>query len=181
MIYDMCREAMDKAIEHLEGELVKVRAGKASPNMVSGIKVDYYGSESPLNQVANVSTPDARTISIQPWEKSMMDPIEKAILAANIGLTPQNNGEMVILSIPPLTEERRKDLVKQVHAISEDCKIGLRAARKSANDEIKNLSKDGLSEDNARDAEGEIQKITDSYAEKVANYIKAKEEEVMTV
>lgn len=181
MVYDMCRESMQKSIDHMIAELTKVRAGKANTSMISGIMVDYYGSETPINQVANLNTPDARTITIQPWEKSMLDPIEKAIYAANIGLTPQNNGETVILNIPVLTEERRRDLVKQVNQIAEDARIGLRSSRKSANDEIKALGNDGLSEDNVRDAEGEVQNITNSYGDKIAEYVKTKEEEIMTI
>jgi ribosome recycling factor len=181
MIYGVCREQMQKAIDHLENEVAKIRAGKASPQMVSGIHVDYYGTMSPLNQVANIATPDARTISIQPWEKSMVQPIEKAILEANIGLTPQNNGEMVMLNIPALTEERRKQLVKQVHAEAEHARVGLRQARKQAMDEIKALQKDGLSEDLAHDAAEEVDKITKGYDGKVDQHVQAKEAEIMTV
>ncbi|MFT7587864.1 MAG: ribosome recycling factor [Limisphaerales bacterium] len=181
MIYDLTREEMQKSLSHMESELVKVRAGKASPSMVGSVMVDYYGSMSPLPQVANISTPDARTITIQPWEKALMQPIEKAILQANLGLTPQNNGEVVILSIPPLTEERRRELVKQVQALAEDCKIGLRQSRKIAIDEIKVLEKDGLSEDMARDAEAEVQKIIKDFSDKITSVIKDKEEQIMTV
>ena len=181
MALDDAKEKMDKAIGRLEGELSKIRAGKASPQMVSGIHVDYYGTMSPLNQVANIATPDARTISIQPWEKSMVQPIEKAILEANIGLTPQNNGETVMLNIPALTEERRKRLVKQVHAEAEHARVGLRQARKHAMDEIKALQKDGLSEDLAHDATDEVDKITEGYDGKVDKHVQAKEAEIMTV
>jgi len=181
MIYGVCKEQMQKAIEHLENEITKIRAGKANPTMVTGILVDYYGTLTPLNQVANVSTPDARTISIQPWEKPMVQVIEKAILEANIGLTPQNNGEMIILNIPALTEERRKQLVKQVQAEAEHGRVGLRQARKQAIDEIKTLQKDGLSEDNSHDAEEEVNGITKSFEAKIEQHIKVKQTEIMTV
>lgn len=181
LIYGVCKEHMQKAIEHLEHELSKIRAGKANPQMVSSIQVDYYGTMSPLPQVANIATPDARTISIQPWEKAMVQPIEKAILEANIGLTPQNNGEMVILNIPPLTEERRKQLVKQVHAEAEHARVGLRQARKEAIDGVKQLQKDGLSEDLSHDAQAEVEKITKNFDGKVEAHISKKETEIMTV
>ena len=175
------KESMEKAIEHLSNELVHIRAGKANPRLLDGIFVDYYGSNTPLNQVANVNTPDARTIVIQPWEKAMIEPIEKAIMAANIGLTPDNNGEIIRLNIPPLTEERRIEIVKRVKSEGENAKISLRNIRKNSNDEIKQLQKDGLSEDIAKDAEGEIQKITDEYGKKVEKMIEEKEQEVLTV
>jgi ribosome recycling factor len=181
LIYDVCKEHMQKAIQHLELEISKIRAGKANPQMISSIQVDYYGTMSPLPQVANISTPDARTISIQPWEKAMVQPIEKAILEANIGLTPQNNGEMVILNIPALTEERRKQLVKQVHAEAEHARVGLRQARKQAIDEIKKLQKDGLSEDLSHDAQAEVDRITKEYDGKVESHISVKESEILTV
>jgi len=181
IIFDSCEEQMQKAIDHLEVEMTKVRAGKANPTMVSHLSVDYYGAPTPLPQVANISIPDARTLTIQPWERTMIQPIEKAILAANIGLTPQNNGEMIIISIPQLTEDRRRELAKQVHNLAELARIGLRAARKDANDEIKQLQKDGLSEDLAHDAEEHVQQFIKSYSEKVDAHIAAKEKEIMTV
>lgn len=175
------KEAMNKAIEHLSTELVHIRAGKAHPRLLDGIFVDYYGSRTPLSQVANINTPDARTIAIQPWEKTMIEPIEKAIIAANLGLNPDNNGELIRLNIPHLTEERRRDIVKQVKAEGEHAKISIRTARKNANDEIKKLQKDGLSEDVAKDAEGMVQKYTDDFTKKIDKLIEDKEQEVLTV
>jgi len=180
-ILDTAKESMDKSIKHLENALSKIRAGKASPAMLDGVMVDYYGSQTPLNQVSNVNTPDARTISIQPWEKAMLEPIERAIINANLGLNPQNNGELVMINVPPLTEERRKDLVKKVKAESEDAKVGIRNARKEANDEIKKLEKDGLSEDLSKDAEEEVQKLTNQYSDKVDSEVDRKEKDIMTV
>lgn len=181
LVYDMTEEKMQKAIEHLESELSRIRAGKANPNILDGISVDYYGTHTPLNQVSNVSTPDAKTIAIQPWEKKMIDLIEKAILAANIGLTPVNNGELIRLNIPPLTEERRKELVKQVRNEGEAAKVSIRNARRDANEEIKSLQKDGLPEDTAKKAETDVQKMTDDFGEKVDKIIEAKEKDIMTV
>jgi ribosome recycling factor len=180
-VLDTAKEAMSKSIKHLEDALVKIRAGKASPAMLDGVMVEYYGSLTPLNQVANVNTPDARTISVQPWEKAMLEPIERAIINANLGLNPQNNGELVIISVPPLTEERRRDLVKKVKSEAEDAKVGIRNARKEANDEIKKLEKDGLSEDLAKDAEGEVQKLTDEFGKRVDSEVERKEKDIMTV
>ncbi len=178
---ELTQEKMDKALKHLGDELVRVRAGKASPSMLDGITVDYYGSVVPLHQVSNINTPDARTIAIQPWEKNMIEPIEKAIMQANIGLNPVNNGDMIHINVPPLTEERRKNLVKQVKNMGENTKISIRTARHEGNDEIKKMQKDGLSEDLAKDAEGEIQIITDKSNEKVDELIAAKEKDIMTV
>ena len=174
-------ERMQKALEHLESELQKLRAGKADPNILNGIMVDYYGTETPLQQVSNINTPDARTIAIQPWEKAMIDPIEKAIMASNIGLTPVNNGEMIRINIPILTEERRKDLVKLVKSEGENAKISIRSSRKEINDEIKKLEKNGLSEDMAKDAELEVQKITDNFSKKIDEIVSKKEADIMTV
>jgi ribosome recycling factor len=181
LILDEAKEAMKKSIGHLEDALVKIRAGKASPAMLDGVMVEYYGSMTPLNQVANVNTPDARTISVQPWEKAMLEPIEKAISYANLGLNPQNNGELIIISVPPLTEERRMDLVKKARSEAEDAKVGIRNARKEANDEIKKLKKDGLSEDLANDAEEEVQKLTNTYTQMADNEVDRKEKDIMTV
>ncbi len=181
MIMEMAKDSMEHAIEHLEKELVKIRAGKASPSMLQGVMVDYYGSMTPLHQVANVGTQDARTITVQPWEKAMIAPIEKAILNANLGFNPENNGEMVRINVPPLTEERRRDLMKQVLHEGEEARISIRSARKTANDEVKKMQKDGLSEDLAKDAEAEVQKMVDKYNKNIEDHIKAKEEEVMTV
>jgi ribosome recycling factor len=182
MILDMARDAMDAAIQHLTKELVKIRAGKAHPSMLDGIFVDYYGANTPLNQVSNVNTPDARTISVQPWEKAMLEKIEKAIMMANIGLNPQNNGELIMISVPPLTEERRRTLVKQTKSEGEHAKVSIRNARKEANDEIKKLQKDAeISEDAAKAAEDRVQKLTDSFSHKVDDHLAAKEKDIMTV
>ena len=178
---DDTRERMAKAIDHLEAELMKVRAGKADPNILNGIMVDYYGTMTAIGQVSNINTPDARTIAIQAWEKNMIDPIEKAIMAANIGLTPVNNGELIRLNIPPLTEERRKDLSKQVKAEGENAKISLRNIRREINDEIKKLEKDGLSEDMAKDAEAEVQNIINEFTKKIDAIVEVKEADIMTV
>ncbi len=179
MIIDMAREQMSKSISHLEKNLLKIRAGRANPSMLDSVRVEYYGSQTPLNQVANVSTPDARTISVQPWEKAMIPEIEKAILNSDLGLNPQNNGEMVIINIPPLTEERRKELVKAARAEGEDARIGIRSARKEANDEIKTL--EGISEDLIKDAEERVQGVTNKYTTKVDEILDKKESEIMHV
>jgi ribosome recycling factor len=177
-IIDSAEESMQKAVSHLEKELVKIRAGKATPNMVSGVMVDYYGSKTPLNQVGNVNTPDARTITIQPFEKSMMQDIEKAIQLANLGFNPMNNGESIIISVPPLTEERRKELAKQAKAEAEEAKIGVRNDRKSANNDIK---KTDVSDDEKKNAEMDVQKLTDKHIEKIDSILAVKEKEIMTV
>lgn len=181
LILDDAKERMAKAIEHLDNELGKIRAGKANTKMLEGILVDYYGSMSPLSQVANVSTPDARTIAIQPWEKSLITSIEKAIMAANLGLNPDNNGEMIRINIPPLTEERRHDLVKQVKKECEDAKVSARNTRRDCNEELKKLKKEGLSEDLEKDAEAEVQKITDSFISKIDDMYTVKEKDILTV
>ncbi len=182
---DLClmetEERMENAIKHLEGELRKIRAGKATPNMLDGIFVDYYGTSTPLNQVSNISTPDPKSILIQPWEKNMLEPIEKAILAANIGLTPVNNGEIIRITVPALTEERRMQLVKQVKTEGENAKISLRNSRKWANDELKRLQKEGLSEDLEKDAEDEVQKLTNQYTEKIDSILEVKEADIMKI
>ena len=180
-IIEATTERMDKAIEHLEAELGRLRAGKANPKMLESVMVDYYGSQAPINQVANIGTPDPRTIAIQPWEKNMIDPIEKAILNSNLGFNPQNNGETIRIIIPALTEERRVTLVKQVNSEGENAKVSIRSARKEANAEIKQLEKDGLSEDDAKSAEGEVQKLTDKYAEKSDKIVKTKEDDIMKI
>lgn len=180
-VLEHCKERMEAAIEHLDKELLHIRAGKASPAMLDGVLVEYYGSMTPLNQVSNVSTPDARTIAIQPWEKGLIPVIEKAILAANLGLNPENNGEIIRINIPILTEERRKSLVKQVHQEGETAKVSIRTARKEANDSLKKLQKDGLSEDVEKDAETDVQKMTDNYGDKIDNLVKAKEKDIMTI
>jgi len=174
-------EKMEKSLKHLSGELVKLRAGKANPTMLDGIMVNYYGVPTPLQQVANINTPDARSFVIQPWEKKMIEAIEKAIFAANIGMTPSNNGEVVRLNVPPLTEERRKSLVKQVKAEGENARISIRNARREANEEFKKMEKAGLPEDMAKDAEENMQKLIDKYYKKVEEIISKKETEIMTV
>ncbi len=180
-IFDSTKESMEKSISHLESELTKIRAGKANPGMLENIQVDYYGTRTPLNQVANINTQDARTLVIQPWEKSMLTPIEKAIQAANLGFNPQNDGLIIRIIVPPLTEERRIDLVKKAKQEAEDAKVGLRSARKDAMEEIKKLQKSGLPEDEAKDAELKIQQLTDSYAVKCDKHLEHKEKEILTV
>ena len=180
-IIDETKEAMSNSVGHLEKTFLNIRAGKASPQMLGGVFVDYYGSQTPLSQVANVNVPDARTITITPWEKSMLQPIEKAIMVANLGFNPMNNGDNIIISVPPLTEERRKDLVKQAKAEAEDAKVGVRNHRKDANSEIKKLEKDGASEDLCKKAEEDIQKLTDTYIKKIDEHLAIKEAEIMKV
>lgn len=177
-IIDSAKEAMNDAIEHLAKELRSIRAGKASPTMLANVQVDYYGSATPLGQVANVNTPDARTISIQPWEKNMLQEIEKAIMLANLGFNPMNNGENIIINVPPLTEERRKDLAKQAKAEAEHAKVGVRNARKEANNDIKKLD---VSDDMKKNAEADIQKLTDNYVKEIDEIFVVKEKEIMTV
>jgi ribosome recycling factor len=172
---------MEMAIAHLETELLKIRAGKASPAMLEGIHVDYYGTSTPLNQVANVSTPDARTLMVQPWEKSMIHPIEKAITNANLGLNPQNDGIVVRMSVPVLTEERRKDLVKKTKAEGEHAKVTIRNVRRDTMELFKGLIKQGLPEDIGKDAENKVQAITNNYIAKVDKHLANKETEIMTV
>ena len=174
-------DQMKKAINHLESELVKIRAGKANPQMLDGIVVDYYGSPMPINQVANISVMDARTLSIQPWEKNMLQPIERAILNANIGITPQNDGALIRLFLPPLTEERRKELVKKCLGEGEHSKVAIRKIRRDAIEGIKKLQKNGLSEDAAKDAEANMQQVTDKYIAAVEKHLASKEKEIMAV
>ncbi len=177
-ILDETKEAMDKALSHLEKQLVNIRAGKATPSMVGGVMVNYYGSQTPLGQVANINTPDGMTISIQPWEKGMIPEIEKGIHLANIGFNPMNNGESVIINVPPLTEERRTELAKQAKAEAEEAKIGVRNDRKNANNEIKKLD---ISEDMKANLEIDVQKMTDTHIEKIDHIFEKKEKEIMTV
>jgi len=172
---------MKKAITHLEAELVKIRAGKANPNMLDGIVADYYGSPTPISQIANISVLDARTISVQPWEKKMLQPIEKAINASNIGINPQNDGNFIRLFLPPLTEERRKELVKRCNGEGELAKVSIRNIRREAIEQIKKLQKEGLSEDVARNAEGEMQDLTNRFITLVEKHLEAKEKEIMAV
>ncbi len=181
MVLDEARDNMNKSIKHLEDQLMNIRAGKASTHLVDDIVVDYFGVPTPLNQVSNIGTPDAKTVAIQPWDKNMIDPIEKAIMQANIGITPQNNGEVIRLGIPPLTEERRKDLVKQIKQEGEDTKVGIRNVRRDANDELKSLQKDGLPEDEQKNGESEVQKLTDDFIAKVDKDLELKENDIMTV
>jgi ribosome recycling factor len=180
-IVDDAESNMQKAIGHLEAELTKIRAGKANPSMLDGLNVDYYGAPTPINQVANVTVLDARTISIQPWEKSMLAPIEKSIMQANIGITPQNDGVLIRLFMPPLTEERRKDLVKKASGEGEHSKVAIRNIRRDAIEGVKKLQKNGLSEDVAKDGEKRIQDITDRYIVLVDKHLAAKEKEIMAV
>ncbi len=178
---DHALDAMNRAINHLEAEMVKIRAGKATPGIVDGIMVDYYGNPTPINQIGNISVADARTLNIQPWEKNMLQPIERAIIAANIGITPQNDGNMIRLFMPPLTEERRKDLVKRSHGEGEHSKVAIRNIRRDAMEHIKKLQKNGLSEDVCKDAEKNVQDLTDKYISLVDKHLSAKEKEIMTV
>ena len=175
------KESMVKAIDHFETEIAKVRAGKASPSMFNGVNVDYYGSATPINQVASVTNQDARTLVISPWEKPMLQEIERAIMGANLGVTPMNDGDFIRIVMPPLTEERRIDLVKQVKEYSENAKISLRNVRRDANDGLKQLQKDGTSEDLIKDAESNVQNITNDYSSKIDTILVAKEKEIMTV
>lgn len=173
--------SMKKAMEHLEAELVKIRAGKANPTMLDGITVDYYGNPAPIGQVGNISAIDARTITIQPWEKNMLQPIERAIIAANIGINPQNDGNIIRLFLPPLTEERRRELVKKSNGEGEQAKIAVRNIRRDAIEQIKKAQKEGLSEDAAKDGEDAIQEITNSNIALIERYLGIKEKEIMAV
>lgn len=178
-IFDSTKEAMANAIKHLEKQFGNIRAGKASPAMLGSVMVNYYGAQTPLSQIANVNTPDGRTITVQPWEKKMIQEIEKGIQVANLGFNPMNNGDLIIISVPPLTEERRRDLAKQAKSEAEDAKIGVRSARKDANTEIKKLTE--LSEDIQKSAEDEVQQLTDKYVKIVDDALEVKEREIMTV
>ncbi|MBL7702494.1 MAG: ribosome recycling factor [Ferruginibacter sp.] len=173
--------SMQKALNHLEAELVKIRAGKANPAMLDGIMADYYGNPTPINQIANISVLDARTISVQPWEKNMLQAIERAIIIANIGINPQNDGNIIRLFLPPLTEERRKELVKRCNGEGEHAKVAIRNIRRDSIEGIKKLQKDGLSEDISKDAEKEAQDLTDKYIALVEKHLEAKEKEIMAV
>lgn len=177
-ILDSTKESMQNALTHLEKKFVNIRAGKASPAMVNGVKVDYYGSPTPLSQVANVNTPDGMTITIQPWEKNLIPEIEKGIHQANIGFNPMNNGESIIITVPPLTEERRRELAKQAKHEAEESKIGVRNDRKNANSDIKDLD---ISEDLKKNLEIDVQKLTDTHIAKIDEILAKKEKEIMTV
>jgi ribosome recycling factor len=180
-ILDSTKEAMSGSVAHLEKSFLNIRAGKASPQMLGSVFVDYYGSQTPLSQVSNVSVPDARTITIQPFEKNMLQVIEKAIMVANLGFNPMNNGDVIIISVPPLTEERRRDLAKQAKQEAEDAKIGIRNHRKDSNSDIKKLEKEGTSEDLCKKAEDDVQKLTDNFIKKVEEHLALKEAEIMKV
>ncbi|MBL7931784.1 MAG: ribosome recycling factor [Bacteroidia bacterium] len=180
-VLDNAKASMEKAISHLEMELQKVRAGKANPVMLENVMVDYYGSKVPISNTASINTQDARTLVIQPWEKSMLTPIEKAIQMANLGFNPQNDGVIIRIIVPPLTEERRKELTKAAKNLGEEAKIGIRNTRKDAMEQIKKLQKDGLAEDAAKDGEAKVQTLTDSHVTKVDKHIEQKEKEIMTV
>lgn len=177
-ILDAAKEQMQHAIGHLVKELRSIRAGKATPAMLTNVSVDYYGAQTPLSQVANVSTPDARTISVQPWEKNMLQEIEKAIMNANLGFNPMNNGENIMINVPPLTEERRINLAKQAKAEVEDAKVGVRNARKEANNDIKKLD---ISDDMKKNTEADVQVLTDKYVKEIDDLFTIKEKEIMTV
>jgi ribosome recycling factor len=181
LILEETRDSMKKALNHLESELVKIRAGKASPQMLEGLTVDYYGTPTILNQVGNVSVMDARTLTIQPWEKNMLQPIERAIINANLGVTPQNDGNIIRLFMPPLTEERRREFVKRAGGEGEQSRVAIRSIRREAIEQIKKLQKEGLSEDEAKDAEKEIQDITDKNISLVDKHLASKEKEIMSV
>lgn len=181
MVYDEFTSSNEKSISHFEVELTKIRAGKASPAMLQSVMVDYYGSPTPIQQVANVGVMDARTLTVQPWEKDMLGELMKGIVNANLGFAPQDNGEMLIISIPPLTEERRRDLVKRAKAEAENAKVSVRSHRKDALDMIKALKDDGLSEDMQKDAESRVQTITDTYTTKVDELFVLKEKDIMTI
>lgn len=181
LIFDEFKSQNKKSIVHLENEFSKIRAGKATPAMLNGVMVDYYGSPTAIQQVANITTMDARTITVQPWEKQMLNEIAKGIINANLGFAPQNNGEVLIISVPPLTEERRRDLVKKAKSECEHAKIGIRNNRKDALDMLKDLKNEGLSEDMYKDAESEIQGITNSGVKKIDDLLEVKEKEIMTI
>ncbi|MFV0530010.1 MAG: ribosome recycling factor [Flavobacteriales bacterium] len=178
-ILDSAKESMEHSVGHLNKAFLQIRAGKANPAMLNSVTVDYYGVQTPLSQVANINTPDAMTLSIQPWEKPMLQEIERAIMVANLGLNPMNNGDVIMINIPPLTAERRKELVKQAKSETEQAKVSIRNARKEANNELKKI--EGISEDVIKDKESEIQNLTDVYSKKIEEFFNKKEKEIMTV
>jgi len=180
-VFDSLKEQMEKAVDHAASEFTKIRAGKAHPTMLDAVKVDYYGQLVPINQVASVNTPDARTIAIQPWEKPMLQAIEKGIIISNLGFNPTNDGTIIRVVLPPLTEERRKEIVKKVKGESENAKVSIRNIRKDINEQVKKLQKDGLPEDEAKSAEQQVQKTTDTFIKKIDDLTAAKEAEVMHV
>jgi ribosome recycling factor len=178
---EQAEQQMKKAIQHLEAELIKIRAGRANPNMLDGIVIDYYGNPTPIQQVGNISVTDARTLTIQPWEKNMLQPIERAIINSNIGLTPQNDGNLIRLFLPPLTEERRKEFVKRANGEGEQSKVAIRSIRRDTIEHIKKLQKDGLSEDAVKDSEKEVQTLTDNFIRQIDKHLESKEKEIMSV
>lgn len=180
-IYDSAKESMEKTIMHFERALTKIRAGRANPSMLGEVRVEYYGNHVPLTQISNISTPDARTITIQPWERNMIGPIEKEILNAGLGFNPSNNGDIVIINVPALTEDRRRDLVKMARAEAEDSRVGIRASRREANEELKKLDHSHISEDIIKDHESQIQELTNSFIRNIDVYLEKKEREIMTV
>ncbi len=180
-LYDEAEEKMANAVKHLERELLKIRAGKASPQMLDSVKVDYYGTMTLLTQVSNINTPDPRSIVVQPWEKNMLGPIEKAIMAANLGFNPQNDGTLIRIVVPPLTEERRKDLVKKSKAEAENCKVSIRTARREAIDAGKKLEKEGVPEDDVKRFESDMQELTNKYSQMVDKLLETKESDIMTI
>lgn len=181
LVYDLAKEGMAKSVVHLEKEFQKIRAGKASPEMLEGVMVEYYGVLTPINQTANITSPDPRQIIVQPWDKSVIIELEKAIMAANLGFNPKNEGEVLRIVVPAVTEERRRDLVKQAKSEAEDTKIGIRNSRRTANDEAKQLEKDGIPEDDVKRLQDDIQKLTDEYIEKVDKLFDAKDKDIMTI
>lgn len=181
LVYDEFKSSNAKSLSHLEYELQKIRAGKATPSMLQSVMVDYYGTPTPITQVANIATLDARTITVQPWERNLLNDLSKGIINSNLGFAPQNNGEMLIISIPPLTEERRRDMVKKAKADGEHAKVGIRNNRKDALDMLKMLKADGFPEDLIKDAENEVQNITNNYIKKVDELVDAKEKDIMTI
>jgi len=180
-IQDVCKENMESTINHLQKELLTIRAGRASASILDDVKVDYYGTLTPISRVSNISTPDGRTITVQPWEKKMLEPITKAIMNANLGFNPENNGELIRISVPSLTEERRKDLSRQVNQSGESAKVGIRAARKEANEALKKLKKEGLSEDLEKDGEEKIQNMTTSFNKKIDEIVAQKNKEIFII
>lgn len=181
LVYEDVQEKMDRSIEHLEKEFQHIRAGKASPDMLNTVMVDFYGAMTPINQTANITSPDARQIIVQPWDKSQIIAIEKAIMNANLGFNPKNEGEVLRIFVPAVTEERRLELVKQAKAGAEDAKIAVRNARRSGNDDAKSLEKEGVSEDDVKRLQEDIQKLTDKYIERVDKLIEAKDKDIMTI
>ena len=181
LIYEDVKEKMEKSIDHLEREFQKIRAGKASPDMLEGVMVDFYGVMTPINQTSNVTSPDPRQIIVQPWDKSQISNIEKAILAANLGFNPKNEGEVLRIVVPSVTEERRKDLVKQAKAETEDAKVAIRNSRRGGNDEAKKLEKEGISEDDIKKLQDDIQKLTDDFIKQVDTIFEKKENDIMTI